>query len=111
MPLLNISTSKNIDNKKEFLIRSSEFISKLLNKPEKYVMVKLNDSLPMYFSGTSEPSCFIEIKSIGSLNPSEMSREISEFFSISIGIPSERIYIYFDDVNPSMWAWNDRTFA
>ena len=111
MPLLNISTNKEIKNEQILLSKSSEFISSLLNKPENFVMVKLTDSLKMYFSGTNEPCCFIEIKSIGSIEPSKMSKPICEFFSNELKIPSERIYVNFQDINKHMWAWNGRTFG
>ena len=111
MPLLNISTNKKIKNEKGLLKKSSDLISSLLNKPEKFVMVKLSDSLPMYFSGTDEPCCFIEIKSIGSLVPSKITKSIFEFFSSELEIPVERIYIYFQDVDSSMWAWKNSTFG
>ena len=93
------------------LSKSSDFISSLLNKPENFVMVKLTDSLQMYFAGTNEPSAFIEIKSIGSIEPSKMSKPICEFFSNELQISSERIYIYFQNVDSNMWAWNSRTFG
>ena len=111
VPLLNISTNKEIKNEQMLLSKSSDFISSLLNKPEKFVMVKLTDSLQMYFSGTNEPCCFIEIKSIGSLEPSKISKPICEFFSNELEISIERIYIFFQNVDSSMWAWNGRTFG
>ena len=111
MPLLNISTNKKIQDEKIFLSKSSDFISSLLNKPENFVMVKLTDSLQMYFSGTNEPCCFIEIKSIGSIEPSKMSKPICEFFSNELKISKERIYIFFQNVDSKMWAWNCRTFG
>ena len=111
MPLLNISTNKKIKNEQELLAKSSYFISSLLKKPEKFVMVKLIDSLPLYFSGSNQPCGFIEIKSIGSLIPREMSKQVSEFFSAELEIPSERIYILFQDVKSDMWAWNSNTFG
>ena len=111
MPLLNISTNKEIKNEELLLAKSSDFISSLLNKPDNFVMVKLNHSLNMYFSGTNEPCCFLEIKSIGSIEPAKMSKQICEFFSNELKIPTERIYIYFDDVDSRMWAWNSRTFG
>ena len=111
MPLLNISVNKKIKNEQLILSKSSDFISSLINKPEKFVMVKLTDSLEMYFSGTNEPCCFIEIKSIGSLEPSQMSKPICEFFSNELQISKERIYIFFQNVDSSMWAWNNRTFG
>ena len=111
MPLLNISTNKEIKIEEMVLSKSSEFISSLLNKPENFVMVKLNHSLPMYFAGTDEPCAFIEIKSIGSLVPSKMSKPICEFFSNELIIPTERIYISFQDVDSKNWAWNSKTFG
>ena len=94
-----------------FLAKSSAFISSLLNKPENFVMVKLSDSLQMLFAGTNEPCCFIEIKSIGSIESSKMSKPICEFFSNEMEISIERIYIFFQNVDSGMWAWNSRTFG
>ena len=111
MPLLNISTNTNIKNKQTLLAKSSNFISSLTGKPENFVMVKLSDSLPMYFAGTDELCAFIEIKSIGSLVPSKMSKPIFEFFSTELKIPTERIYVNFEDVVSNQWAWNSRTFG
>ena len=111
MPLLNISTNKEIKNEQLLLAKSSDFISALLNKPDNFVMVNLNHSLNMYFSGTNKPCCFLEIKSIGSIEPTKMSKQICEFFSNELKIPTERIYINFDDVDSNMWAWNSRTFG
>ena len=111
MPLLNISTNKEIKNEQMLLSKSSELISSLLNKSEDFVMVKLTDSLKMYFSGTNEPCCFIEIKSIGSIEPSTISKPMCEFFSRELEISKERIYIFFQNVDPNMWAWNTRTFG
>ena len=111
MPLLNISTNKEIQNEQIFIAKSSDFISSLLSKPENFVMVKLKHSLTMYFAGTDQPCSFIEIKSIGSLVPSKMSKPICDFFSTELKIPTERIYIYFDDVDSNHWAWNSRTFG
>ena len=111
MPLLNISTNKEIKNEQLILAKSSDFISVLLNKPENFVMVKLNDSLNMYFSGTNEPCCFIELKSIGSIEPTKISKPICEFFSDELKIPTERIYVFYQNVDPNIWAWNSRTFG
>ncbi len=111
MPLLNISTNKEIKNKQLLLSKSSEFISSVLNKPENFVMVKISDSLQMLFAGTNEPCCFIEIKSIGSIESSKMSKPICEFFSNELEISIKRIYIFFQNVDSSMWAWNSRTFC
>ena len=111
MPLLNISTNAKIKNQQTLLAKSSDFISSLTGKPKNFIMVKLSDSLSMYFAGTDELCAFIEIKSIGALVPSKMSNPICEFFSSELEIPKERIYVFYQDVDPNQWAWNSRTFG
>ena len=111
MPLLNISTNKKIKNEQMLLAKSSDFICSLLNKPENFVMIKLTDGLMMHFAGTNEHCCFIEIKSIGSINSENISKSICEFFSSELQIPPERIYIFFQEVDSNMWAWNNQTFG
>ena len=110
MPYINISTSVKVDDKKKLLGEISILISSLTNKSKRFVMAKLVDNCEIYFEDQS-PCCFIEIRSIGSLNPSEMSRPISNFVLEKIGVPLDKIYISFVDVPASMWAWNGRTFG
>ena len=110
MPYINVSTSAKIEDKKKFLEEISILVSSLTNKSKKFVMSKLDDRLEMYFED-EDPCCFLEIKSIGSLNPSEMAKPISNFVLEKMGIPIDKIYISFEDVSASMWAWNGRTFG
>ena len=111
MPLISISTSKLIKEKKEFAEKGSELIGNLTNKSQNYVMVILKDSLDMYFSESHDHCCYVEIKSIGSLNPSNMALLITKFIAKEIKIPENRIYINFEDVSASNWAWNGKTFG
>ena len=110
MPFINVSTSLEVEDKKKLLEEISELISSLTNKSKRFVMAKIDDNCIMYFDDQS-PCCFLEIKSIGSLNPSEMAEPISNFVHEKMGIPIDKIYISFEDVPSSMWAWNARTFG
>ena len=110
MPYINVSTSAKIEDKKKLLEEISILISSLTSKSKRFVMAKLDDNCEMYFDDDL-PSCFLEIKSIGSLNPSDMAKPISDFISEKMGIAIDKIYISFEDVPASMWAWNGRTFA
>jgi len=110
MPYINVSTSAKIEDKKKLLEEISILVSSLTNKSKRFVMAKLDDNSEMYFDDES-PCCFLEIKSIGSLNPSEMAKAISNFVYEKIGIPIDKIYISFEDVPASMWSWNGRTFG
>ena len=111
MPYINVSTSAKIEDKKKLLEEISILVSSLTNKSKRFVMAKLDDNLEMYFDDFEKPSCFLEIKSIGSLNPSEMAKPISNFVHEKMGIPIDKIYISFEDVPASMWAWKGRTFG
>ena len=110
MPYINVSTSVKVDDKKKLLEEFSILISSLTNKSKRFVMAKLDDNCEMYFEDES-PCCFIEIKSIGSLTPSDMAKQLSDFVYERMGIPIDKIYISFIDVPASMWAWNGRTFG
>ena len=110
MPFINISTSAKIEDKNKFLNEISKLISSITNKSKKFVMAKLEDESKLFFDDET-PCCFLELKSIGSLNPSEMAKPICEFVHENIGIPIDKIYICFEDVPAEMWGWNGRTFG
>ena len=110
MPYINVSTTAKVDDKKKLLEEISILISSLTNKSKRFVMAKLDDNCHLYLDNET-PSCFVEIKSIGSLNPSEMAKPISDFVYKKMGIPIDRIYISFEDVPASLWAWNGKTFG
>ncbi len=110
MPYINVSTSAKIEDKKKLLEEISILVSSLTNKSKRFVMAKLHDNSEMYFDDES-PCCYLEIKSIGSLKPSEMAKPICNFINEKIGIPLDKIYVSFEDVPTTMWAWNGRTFG
>ena len=110
MPYINVSTSVKVDHKEKLLEEISILISSLTNKSKQFVMAKIDDNCKMYFND-QDPCCFLELRSIGSLNPAEMSKPICDFVHEKIGIPTDKIYISFEDVKASMWAWNGRTFG
>jgi len=110
MPYVCVSTSAKVEDKKKLLEEISILVSSLTNKSKRFVMARLEDNSEMYFEDES-PCCFLHIKSIGSLNPSEMAKPISNFVYEKMGIPKEKIYISFEDVPASMWAWNGKTFG
>ena len=110
MPYINVTTSVKVGDKKKLLEEISILVSSLTNKSKRFVMAKLEDNSIIYFDDKS-PCCFLEIRSIGSLNPSAMAKPISNFVNEKMGIPLDKIYISFEDVPSSMWAWNGKTFG
>lgn len=118
MPYLKLQTNKQITDcdtaclEQEILADLSRFLSEKLRKPEQYIMVALEQGVPMVFSGSGEPAIFMELKSIGleEANAGDLSEALCSFVEQKLGIPKERMYIEFTNAAGSMWGWNGRTF-
>ncbi len=112
MPLINVKTSlPDVENSELLLKKLSKELSELTCKPEQFVMTLLQTNVPMTFAGSMEACCYVEIKSIGSIDPPEMSKVFCKLIEDATGIPIERIYIGFEDIPPKFWGWNGRTFG
>ncbi len=112
MPLINVRiSSSDVAKPNELLKDLSKELAILTGKPEKYVMCLLETNVPMRFNGTEEPCCYVEVKSIGALKPSEMTKSFCNLIESKTGIPSNRIYIGFEDVEASFWGFNGQTFG
>ena len=112
MPLINLRTSlASIDHRDELLLELSAMLAKQTGKPEEYVMTLLETDVPMTFGGSSAPTAYVEVKSIGALHPPAMTAAFCELITVRTGIPTNRIYICFDDVPASSFGWNGKTFG
>jgi phenylpyruvate tautomerase len=114
MPFVKIQSNVELDDaRRETLLKAvSSLTANELGKPERYVMVSLEPTAPMLFAGTSDPTCYLELKSIGL--PAEktgaLSSTLCSAIEEQIGVPRDRIYIEFADAARSMWGWNGGTF-
>ena len=111
-PHINVNISSvQIENKLELLKELSAELANLTRKPEKYVMCLIQTNVPMTFGGSEAPCCFVEIKSIGALKPPEMANSFCNLIKSKTGIPTNRIYIAFEDIEPNKWGFDGKTFA
>ena len=112
MPFVQINTSSKSLIENNLLQKEiSRMVADLTQKPEDYVMTMIQSNCSMTFAGSDEPCCFIKIKSIGSLNPSSMSKSLCELIASKTNIRTNRIYIEFIDVKASNWGYNNSTFG
>ena len=112
MPLIHVKlSSSKIENSQELLQELSKELSDLTGKPEQYVMCILETNIPMLFSGSEDPCCYVEVKSIGSLTPPVMTKTFTKLIERKTGISSDRIYISFEDIQASKWGFNGQTFG
>ncbi|MCU7844020.1 MAG: hypothetical protein KZQ93_09295 [Candidatus Thiodiazotropha sp. (ex Monitilora ramsayi)] len=114
MPLLKITTNKDIDTDKRpaLLKAASENVANMLGKPERYVMVVLETNPDMSFAGETSPLAYLELKSIGlpGDRTTEFSNFLCELVSAQLEIPADRVYIEFSDAERHLWGWNSATF-
>jgi len=73
-------------------------------------MTMLKTAVPMTSGTSSEPSVFIQIRSIGALRPAVMRAAFCNLISSRLGIPASCIYIQFEDVEAASWGWYGRIF-
>jgi phenylpyruvate tautomerase PptA (4-oxalocrotonate tautomerase family) len=117
MPLIKVQTSiaAPAQSQIESLLKTlSAHLAKHTGKPESYVMTAFESGVPMTFGGTTDPVCYIEVKSVGSMNQTQtktMSQDFCKTVSEAIAVPQNRIYIEFSDAKGYMWGWNGSTFG
>ena len=117
MPLIKVQTSVAAPEKAQVESMLKDLSSSLashLGKPESYVMTAFEADVPMTFAGTTEPVCFIEIKSVGTMGSAKtkaMSTDFCAKIEDALGVPKNRTYIEFADAAGAMWGWNGSTFG
>lgn len=115
MPLLRISTAKQVtrEDQEKILTEASSMVSKELGKPEGYVMTQFEGVETMTFAGSTEPACFLQLKSIGlpEAKTKELSAALCDFVDARLGIARNRVYIEFFDAPRTMWGFNSSTFG
>lgn len=117
MPLIKVQTSVSAVEKAEIetLLKTlSASLAKHTGKPESYVMTAFEPHVPMTFGGTTDPVCYVEVKSVGTMSAAQtkaMSQDFCQTVSDAIAVPLNRIYIEFADAKGYMWGWNGSTFG
>lgn len=114
MPYFKIETNQKLDaaGAEKLSKDMSSFLSGLLSKPERVVMVSVNHSATMTFNENTLPVGYVEMKSIGLTHDKcpEYARSIGEFFETALNIPANRLYIDFAAIDGKMFGWNKQTF-
>ena len=114
MPYLKIQTNLPVSKKAERIVlkTASALVSKLLGKPESYVMIALQPDTSMLFAGSDDPVAFLELKAVGL--PVRKTKVLSEALCTLIedhlGIVPQRVYVKFINVKKGMWGWQGDTF-
>jgi phenylpyruvate tautomerase PptA (4-oxalocrotonate tautomerase family) len=114
MPYFSIDTNQTLDqaSTQEIMKKASSLIAGILGKSESYVMISIKPGTPLTFAGTNDPAAFVRLKSIGFPKDrcSEFSEKICGFIAQELGVPQDRIFIDFKDLERNLFGWNGKTF-
>lgn len=114
MPFFRLETNVSIkeSDRQPLVEKTSKFISRIVGKPETYVMVLIHDGVSVSFAGSSEPAALVSLGSIGLQKEqcASLSEQICNFLDSELGVPGHRTYIEFRDLERSMFGWDGRTF-
>ncbi len=113
MPYFSIETSKKIDIKEteKLMKKASRFLAEMMTKPERAIMVAIKPGTPLIFGGTDEPAAFVRIKALG-LDKGrcpEFSGKVCGFLEKEIGVPGNRVFIEFTDIDGKCFGYNGNT--
>ena len=115
MPMLRLQTSPPVPEPKvnELVTSLSTLVSEVTHKPEKYVMIVI-ESASILMSGKPGPAALADVRGIGGLNASvnrDLTQRLCKMLESLLGIPADRVYVTFTELQPSHWGWNSSTFA
>ncbi|XP_029021224.1 macrophage migration inhibitory factor [Betta splendens] len=115
MPMFVVNT--NVDKSQvaaALLTEATEGLAKAMGKPEQYIAVHINPDQKMMFGKKEDPCalCFLySIGKIGDAQNKKYSKLLCGLLNKHLGIPADRIYINFVDMDPANVAWNNTTFG
>jgi phenylpyruvate tautomerase len=115
MPLLKLETTVALtdDKRKPLLASLSRALAETTGKPEGYVMITASHA-DILMSGKPGDAAFVDIRGIGGLS-GEVNRRLSErlchLLHESLGVPPDRIYLNFTEINAGNWGWKGNTFG
>ncbi len=113
MPFIDSKISMELTQEQKDNIKSKlgKAIS-ILNKPESYLMVGIEDKYDLYFAGNKlDKGAYVSVSLFGDTKPascSNMTSEICKIYSEELGIPGNNIYVTYHGVHD--WGWNGSNF-
>jgi phenylpyruvate tautomerase len=115
MPLLRLETTSALpsDKAKGLLPALSKLVAETIGKPEQYVMVTAATAA-ILMAGKPGEAAFVDLRSIGGLGPEvnrQLSQRICRLLNETLGVPPNRVYLNFLEVEAANWGWNSQTFG
>jgi phenylpyruvate tautomerase len=111
MPAFVINTNVSRANiPANFVVEVSALVAKLAQKPESYVTIHVNADQIMSFGGSTEPCAICTFGNIGRIKNGEFTKQIMEKINRDLHIPTDRMYIFFSNLDGGNVGYNGSTF-
>ena len=110
MPFVDIMTSCELPaqtRQRELLGAVTEIAVEQLGRPKDQIMVRLSASVPMMLAGEETPSAFVDVRGVGAPSVGrarDFTQAVCSLIVEVLGIPLERVYVAFTDVDRSYWG-------
>ena len=115
MPVIKVETSKDLDEQGAAALAKglSALAAELLGKPESYVLAVVHPRMALLFGGASGPAAYVTLDSIGlpGDRTPEFAQRLCAFLEVEAGIPADRTYIAFGNLQRHLFAWDGKTFT
>ena len=115
MPLLKLETTVVLseDKRQALLGALSKTLAGSTGKPEQYVMITLGQAA-IAMAGKPGDAAFVDVRGIGGLTGEvnrKLARQVCDLLHEALGIPADRVYLNFTEVEAGNWGWNGSTFG
>ena len=113
MPFIDSKITIPVDDaqKEAIKTRLGKAVS-ILNKPESFLMVGIEDNYDLWFAGEKvDKGAYVAVEIYGNASSdayNRMTGEICNILGEELDIPADRIYIKYHGV--ADWGWNGRNF-
>ncbi|XP_015923734.1 macrophage migration inhibitory factor homolog [Parasteatoda tepidariorum] len=115
MPILTIQTNvPKSEIPEDFLKVTASLVAEILRKPLSYVLVQINPDQLLSWGGGTGRCGHAELNSIGNLGKEEniaLSKQLFSHFEKTLKIPSDKMYIKFEDLKKENVGYAGTTFA
>ncbi len=114
MPYINLKTSKKVTAEEGLKVKTAfgKAIECFPGKSEAYLMVGIEDSIPMWFRGdNSADTAIVDVDLLGAVNSEaseKMTEVICDVLEKELLISPDRVYVKYTGYKD--WGWNKNNF-
>lgn len=113
MPYIDVKLSKKASEEQKQLLKTELGKAiKIMDKPESYLMVGIQDSYDLYFAGKKlENGAFVSVSVFGevsSASSQNMTVRICEILNSIFATQAECVYVTYSGIHN--WGWNGFNF-